>query len=416
VEGQEDWNAKLQATYIWQGKQPFSAAYSGPNSLSTDKEHSYSFSTTVALGLRPWAGGELYFDPEAAQGIPLSNLAGLGGLTNGEMAKSSGRELKIYSARLFLRQTWGQGGENETVESAANQLAGSVDKRRWVLTAGQMSVLDIFDGNVYSHDPRTQFLNWSLMTHGAYDYAADARGYTWGAVLEWYHDNWVIRGGRHIEPREPNQQSLDWQIGKHYSDQIEVEHTHLIAGQPSKLRGLLFRNDTKTSRYQDALDLASRTGAVPDMNLVRTGNQVKYGVGLNWEQAVSPSIGIFARSSWANGKTEVYAFTEIDRSVTAGVTAKGTAWSRAEDGVGAAWVQNGLSKVHREYLAAGGTGFFLGDGRINYRAENIIEMFYTLKLSQGVWMTLDWQRIQNPGYNADRGPTLVTSARMHTEF
>jgi len=412
----EDWNAKFQATYIWQGKQPFSAAYSGANSLSTGKEHSYSFSATAALGLRPWPGGELYFDPEAAQGIPLSNLTGLGGFTNGEMAKSSGPRLKIYDARLFLRQTWNQGGESEAVESAANQLAGSVDKRRWALTVGHMSILDVFDNNAYSHDPRTQFMNWSLMTHGAYDYAADARGYTWGAALEWYHDDWVIRGGRYLEPKEPDQQALDWQIGKHYGDQIEVEHAHQIGDQPGKLRGLLFRNYTKTSRYQDALDVAHLTGAVPDMNGVRTSNQVKYGAGLNLEQAISPNVGMFARGSWANGKTEVYAFTEIDHSVAAGVTGKGTAWGRAEDSFGAAWVQNGLSQAHRKYLAAGGASFFLGDGGLNYKPESIVEVFYSLKMSKGVWMTLDWQRIQNPGYNADRGPALVTSVRMHTEF
>lgn len=412
----EAWNAKFQATYVWQDKRPFSAAYSGANSLTTDKERSYSFTATAMLGWRPWAGGELYFNPEAAQGVPLSNLTGLGGFTNGEIARSSGPTLTAYQARLFLRQTWGMGGEQETVESAGNQLAGSVDKRRWVLTVGNLSVLDVFDGNAYSHDPRTQFLNWSLMTHGAYDYAADARGYSWGVALEWYHDDWVVRAGRFIQPKEPNQQALDPHIFQHYGDQIEVEHAHTLGGQPGKLRLLAFRNRARMSRFQDALDLAARTGGTPSIDEVRTGDQIKHGFGLNLEQAVSDDVGVFGRASWADGKTETYAFTEIDRSLSGGVLVKGTSWGRGQDSFGLALARNGLSKVHRDYLAAGGLGFFIGDGRLNYHPEIVFETFYSLNLTKAAWITLDWQRIRNPAYNADRGPANVASVRLHTEF
>lgn len=360
----ESWNLKFQSTYVWQEKGPFAASYSGANSLSADKERSYSFTATVALGFRPWAGGEFYVDPEAAQGIPLSNLAGLGGFTNGEMARSSGPTLKIYRARAFLRQTWGDGGEQEAVESAANQLAGMVDKRRWVLTAGNLSVIDIFDANLYNHDPRTQFLNWSVMTHGAFDYAGDARGYSWGLALERYVDDWVIRAGRFVEPKEPNQQILDDRLFKHYGDQIELEHAHELGGQPGKVRLLAFRNRTKMSRYQDALDLAAKTGDAPDINAVRTGDQVKYGLGLNLEQTITPDIGLFARGSWADGATETYAFTEIDRSISAGTLIKGARWGRSQDSVGLAFARNGLSQAHRTYLAQGGYGFFIGDGAL----------------------------------------------------
>lgn len=416
VQESEDWNAKFQATYVWQGKRPFSATYSGTNSLSADKEKSYSFTATAMLGWRPWAGGELYFNPEAAQGVPLSSLTGLGGFTNGEIARSSGPTLTLYRARLFLRQTWGMGGEQEAVESAGNQLAASVDKRRWVLTAGNLSVLDVFDGNAYSHDPRTQFLNWSLMTHGAYDYAADARGYSWGVALERYHDDWAVRAGRFIQPKEPNQQELDPHIFQHYGDQIEVEHAHTLGGQPGKLRVLAFRNRAKMSRFQDALDLAASTGGTPDINAVRTAEQVKYGFGLNFEQAVSADVGLFARASWANGGTETYAFTEIDRSVSGGVVVKGSAWGRGQGSFGIALARNGLSQVHRDYLAAGGLGFFIGDGRLNYRPETVFEAYYNQNLSKAAWITLDWQRIRNPAYNADRGPANVASVRLHTEF
>ena len=412
----ESWNAKFQATYVWQGKRPFSAAYSGRNSLTVDDEDSYSFTATAALGFRPWKGGELYVNPEAAQGVPLSGLTGLGGFTNGEIARTAGPTLKLYRARLFLRQTWGMGGEQQVVESDANQLAGVVDQRRWVLTAGNLSVIDIFDDNAYNHDPRTQFLNWSLFTHGAYDFAADARGYSWGVALEWYRDAWAVRAGRFIQPRQPNQQQLDRDIFQHYGDQIELEHAHVIGDQPGKLRVLLFRNRAKMSRFQDALDFAAQTGGTPDINAVRTGEQSKHGFGLNVEQAVSSDIGLFARASWADGRTETYAFTEIDRSLSGGVLIKGSAWKRGQDNVGIAVACNGLSQVRRNYLAAGGFGFFIGDGRLNYRPEAILEVFYNARLAKAAWVTLDWQHILNPAYNADRGPVDVASVRLHTEF
>ena len=412
----ENWNAKFQSTYVWQRKPSFSAAYSGPNSLSTDKERSYSFTATAFLGWRPWTGGELYFNPEAAQGVPLSNLTGLGGLTNGEMARTSGPELKFYRARLFLRQTWGMGGEQEAVESGPNQLAGMVDKRRWVLTAGNLSVTDIFDANTYSHDPRTQFLNWAIMTHGSYDFAADARGYTWGAALEWYHDDWALRVGRFIQPKLPNQQQLDRDIFSHYGDQIELEHSHMLGGQPGTVRLLAFHNRTRMSRFQDALNFAASTGTTPDINAVRTDVQGKSGFGINIEQAVNDDVGLFLRASRADGKTETYAFTEIERSLSGGVLVKGRSWGRADDTLGVAFARNGLSSVHRRYLEAGGVGFFIGDGSLNYRPEMLYETFYNIKVAKAAWLTFDWQYIRNPAYNADRGPVNVGSVRLHTEF
>lgn len=412
----EDWNAKFQMTYVWQDKRQFPAAYSGANSISPDKEKSYSFTATAAFGFRPWAGGEFYFDQEAAQGVPLSDLTGLGGFTNGEIARTAGPTLKFYRARLFLRQTWGLGGGEETVESDANQMAGTVDKRRWVLTAGNLSVLDLFDDNAYGRDPRTQFLNWSLMTHGAYDYAADARGYSWGIALERYHDHWALRVGRFIQPKEPNQLPLDFNISRHYGDQIEVEHAHSIGGQPGKLRLLAFRNRAKMSRFRDALDFAAKNGGAPDINLVRSGEQFKRGFGINLEQALDSDIGLFARGSWADGQTETYAFTEIDRSLSGGVLVKASAWRRGKDTLGVAFARNGLSQAHRDYLAGGGLGFFIGDGQLNYRPEAIFETFYSLNVTKGNWVSFDWQHIRNPAYNADRGPVNVVSIRLHTEF
>jgi hypothetical protein len=412
----EAWNAHAQTTYVWQGKAPFSAAYSSVNSLSPVREKSYSFTATAFLGLRAWDGGELYFNPEVAQGVPLSNLTGLGGLSNGEIARTAGPTPTFYVARAFLRQTWNLGGTPEPVASDANQLAGSVQPRRVVLSVGKLAVADIFDTNAYSHDPRTQFLNWSLMSAGAYDYAADSRGYSWGAALEWYHDDWVVRGGRFIQPKQPNQLALDPHIFTHYGDQIEVEHSHTLHGQPGKLRLLAFRNRTRMSRFQDALDYAAQHGGTPDINAVRNGEQVKYGFGLNLEQQLSANIGVFARANWADGKTETYAFTEIDNSVAAGAVLQGSLWGRAQDSIGIAAVQNGLSRQRRAYLAAGGLGFFIGDGALNYRPERILETYYSLGLIKGTTLTLDYQYIQNPAYNADRGPVSIGALRLHAAF
>ena len=413
---QEDWNAKFQSTYVWQSNEAFHSPYASKNSLSADANKSYSFTATAAFGIRLWQGAEIYLDPEVSQGVAFSNLTGLGGFTNGELARTSGANPTLYRARLFLRQTWGLGGDTEEVESKANQLAGIADKNRVVLTVGNMSILDIFDNNTYNHDPRSQFMNWSVMTHGAYDYAADSRGYSWGAALEYIQDDWAFRAGRFIQPKEPNQLDLDTKIFEHYGDQIEIEHAHELLGHEGKLRLLAFRNNTRISRYEDALALATQTGSVPDINLVRTEDHVKYGLGLNVEQAVNKDVGLFMRAMWADGRTETYAFTEIDRSLSAGTLIQGNIWHHPEDTVGLAFAMNALSKSHQAYLAAGGQGFFLGDGNLNYKTENIIEAFYNLNLNKYAWVSLDYQHINNPGYNADRGPVNFGGVRLHTEF
>ena len=412
---EEAWNAHVQTTYIWQKKPSFSAAYSGVNSLKPEAEKSYSFSATAALGWRPWSGGELYFDPELVQGVPFSDLTGLGGMTNGEQQKTGGPNPTLYRARFFLRQTWGLGGGKEAVESDANQLAGIVDQRRVVVTAGNLAVIDIFDNSAFAHDPRTQFMNWALLAHGAYDFAADARGYTWGAAIEYFYDDWAVRLGRFLQPAESNGLPLDKNILKHYGDQIELEHAHVIGEQPGKVRVLAFRNKTNLGSFRDALTDAPNNGGIPDVSRVRT-ERTKVGFGINAEQNLTPDIGVFARASWNDGASETYAFSEIDRSLSAGAVVKGRAWKRNDDAVGIALVRNGLSSAHRDYLAAGGHGAFIGDGELNYRPEAIVEAYYSVNVAKGAWITLDCQRIANPAYNASRGPVTVGSIRLHAQY
>ena len=412
----EKWNAKFQATYVWQRKRGFDAPYTGPMSLTPERERSYSLTTTASLGYRPWQGGEVYLDIEGAQGVPLSHLAGLGGASNGELAKTSGTRMKFYRARAFLRQTWNRGGELEAVESDAGQLAGMVDKRRTVLTVGNMAVIDMFDDNAYNHDPRTQFMNWSMMTYGAFDYAADARGYSWGAVLEWYHDNWALRYGRFLQPKEANGQPLDTRMFKHYGDQFEVEHAHLLAGQPGKLRGLVFHNRMLTASYADALSQAAQAGGVPSLEQVNRRERSKLGFGISLEQALGRDVGLFARASWNDGKTETFAFTDIDRSLSGGLLITGRSWGRARDTIGVGMARNYLSGVHRAYQAAGGIGPFIGDGGLSYKPELVFETFYSVGLGKRSSVSFDWQHVRNPGYNAVRGPVNMLAVRLHTEF
>jgi high affinity Mn2+ porin len=413
---EEQTTARFQTTYVWQAKPAFAAPYNGPNSLSPDRERGYTFSATAYLGVRPWRGGEFYWNPELVQGQPLSRLVGLGGLTNGEAQKGAGANPTLYQARAFLRQTWDLGGGHEQVESDLNQLAGRVDRRRLSLTIGNLGVIDVFDRNQYAADPRTRLLNWSFLTHGAFDYAANSRGYSWGAALEWFHDDWAVRAGRFLLPVAPNNQALDWGAARHHGDQAEIEHSHELAQRPGKVRLLVFRNRAVMSRYEDALAAAAATGTTPDIDAVRTREHSKVGFGLAIEQELRPGLGVWARVNRSDGQSETYAFTTIDNAVAGGVLLKGSSWGRSQDSVALGVARNGLSRVHQRYLAAGGLDFFIGEGRLNYRAEQIVEAYYTLGVTKHAALSLDWQYVRHPAYNADRGPVNVYGIRVHAEF
>ncbi|WP_295855564.1 carbohydrate porin [uncultured Xylophilus sp.] len=416
----ERFGIHAQATYIRQQKHAFQAPYSGVNSLSPERERSYSFTSTAFLGLRLAPETELYFNPEVVQGVPMSRLTGLGGLTNGELQKTAGAKPVAYRARLFLRQTWGLGGEREAVEADANQLAGVRDKRRVTVTVGNFAASDIFDDNAYAHDARTQFLNWSFLTHGAYDFAADSRGYSWGVALEYRHDDdWTVRAGRFLQPRESNGLKLDRRFFRRYGDQIELERSHTVAGRPGAVRLLAFRNVATMGGFRDALAYAAQTGDTPDVAPVRQ-RRTKLGAGVNLEQQVADDVGVFARWARNDGRSETYAFAEIDRSWSVGTTIGGRTWGRPADALGIAHAQNGLSPAHRDFLAAGGAGFFVGDGRLRYRTEQITETYYRIGFAGPAnlqnALSVGFQYIRNPAYNADRGPVRVVSARLHTEF
>jgi high affinity Mn2+ porin len=410
-----------QATYIWQRKPSFSAAYTGPKSMVPGAEKSYSFTTTADLGARLWPGAQLHFNPEGAQGVPLSSLTGAGGLSNGELQRGGTTVLKKYMARLFVQQRFDVGTETEKVEADFNELGGNYGAKRWTVTVGSFSLLDYFDNNPYAKDPREQFLNWSFMTHGAWDYPADARGYTTGAVVEYRTPAWSLRAGRAMQPKESNGLPLDRNLGRQYGDQLELDGNLPIALAAGPLRGrlLLFRNRVIAGSFADAI----ATGGVPDVSLVRRP-QTKTGWGATLEAPLGEDEGLFLRVSRNSGNLETYAFTEIDRQVSFGGQFTGSAWGRKQDRVGVAYAVNGLSAGHRDYLAAGGQGAFLGDGRLNYGGERVFETYYRWVLpdwsmragSLQTALSLGFQHLRNPGYNRDRGPVQTFSVRLHTEF
>jgi carbohydrate-selective porin OprB len=297
-------------------------------------------------------------------------------------------------------------------------MAGTVDRHRTVLTLGNFSTLDVFDDNAYAKDPRTQFMNWGNWTYAAFDYAADARGFGWGLAAEWYQGDWVLRAGRMTGPRVPNGLQVDFALGKHYGDQLELEHAHTLAGQPGKVRLLAWRNRAVLARFRDATEqLKANPGADPQtIFAVRRGERIKYGLGVNLEQALGRDVGYFLRMMRADGRTETHAFTEVDDSLSTGLLIQGKSWGRAGDTVGLSFMRNGLSKDRRNFLAAGGVSFFIGDGALDYRPERIVEVFYSLGLHKRLWLTADYQHIRNPAYNAARGPVSVLALRMHAQF
>jgi len=416
-------NVHGQTTYINQRYNNFTSSYSGQNSLSSLKSMSYTWSGTLFFGARLAPNTDIYFNPEVVSGVPFSGLVGLGGFTNGEATKASGAQAKFYSARAFVRQTINQEGSDVLLENEANQITQTVSSNRVVLTGGQFSTLDIFDDSRYAKDPRIQFMNWGNMTYLAYDYAADARGYSWGLAGEWYLDNWVMRAARMLAPKTPNGKDLNWQIFNTYGDQIEVERQHNIADLPGKVSVLAYRNRMILARFQDATNyvIANNAQGTQAINNVRNNYQYKTGIGINGEQALTKDLGIYGRAFTSDGHTETMSFTEADNSVSVGLGMNGTSWSRPKDSIGISIMQNGLSSFRRSYLQAGGVSYFIGDyagsgQTISYRPERIGEIYYNATVIKNVLAGLNFQHINNPAYNAARGPVNILSFRIHAEF
>ncbi len=404
----------FQQTVVAQGHPTFKARYSNINSLQPQQELKTTMTSTLFLGKRLWKHSSLIFNPEMAGGEGIGEAKGIAGFTNGEAFRVGDPKPAIYVARLMFQQTFNLKGVKIFTQSGLNNFSDSVSTQRIKLTGGKFSIADIFDCNTYSHDPRSQFLNWSLMSNGAWDYPANTRGYTWGIALEYFYNNMAIRGGSVMVPNYANGPYVDANINKAHAEVIEIESKFKLLKEKGVVRFLAFHNTAHMGNYAQAI---AAKDTAPDITTTRKYGRVKYGFGINIEQPIDVESGLFLRASWNDGKNETWAFTEIDRSISAGYSSSGKKWKRANDRFGIAFVANGLSNSHKHYLARGGYGFIIGDGQLlNYRPECITELYYLIHIMEHAFITPNYQFVVNQAYNKDRGPVHVFAIRFHFEF
>ena len=370
------------------------------------------------LGLKLWDGGELYYNPELFQGFGLHDTTGAAGFPNGEAQKSNFPYPHYSTSRLFLRQTIGLGGEQEKIESGYGQMAGTRDVSRLTFQVGRFAVHDVFDTNSYATDPRVDFMNWSIWAAGAFDYPADKIGLTYGGVAELNQKFWAMRAGYFLTGNQPNSNEFDMSLFKRGAYVGEFEARYSVLSRAGKLRVGVWADTYFSGSYREAVDLSL---AIPNLDptdaiiATRTG-RTKYGYYVNFEQSLTEQLAIFGRWSWNDGRNEISAFTDIDRSLMFGAAITGKAWGRPDDRIGVAGAVNALSPEHRDYIAAGGLGILIGDGMLNYHRERILETYYAMRVLKGLTLTFDYQYMVNPAYNADRGPISIFSGRLHGEF
>jgi high affinity Mn2+ porin len=403
-----------QFTAATQYHPSFSAKYSGQNSLTPDAESATAFVTTLYADLRLWRGGELLFNPEMSGGRGLSSTLGVAAFPDGIVYRVGDPAPAIYVARVAVSQTFNLGGGRVINEEGPNELAGTRDRDVLAITVGRFSVVDIVDGNRYANDPTTEFFNWALFASGAYDYPADTRGYTWGALADLAKGWWSVRGGVALEPYYANLAQMDWRITKSHGLMAEYEARYDLRGRPGASSLLLFMNTARMGSYEQVLGNPVLYGN--SVAATRADGRHKYGFALSVEQQLADTMGAFVRLSWNDGHNESWAFTEIDRSLAVGVTQNGRPWRRPQDIAGAAIVASGLSSWHERYLAGGGYGFIIGDGALNYGVEVVGDLYYKVQIDDMISFSAIYQPVINPAYNRDRGPVHVFSGRLHVAF
>jgi high affinity Mn2+ porin len=411
------WEIHGQTTFIYQGYPPFSAPYSGANSLIPEGQSRETWTTSAFIGVRLWEGAELYYNPELLQGFGLADTTGAAGFPNGEAQKSNFPYPRYNTSRLFLRQEIGLGGEREKVESEYGQLSGERDVSRITFQIGKFAVKDVFDGNSYAEDPRTDFLNWSIWAAGAFDYPADRLGLTWGVTAELNQKSWTARLGYFLVGNEPNANAFDMALFARGGYLGEFEMRYRPLDRPGALRLGVWLNQAFSGSYGEAVALANQYAITADQTIAQTRRgRTKYGLYLNLEQELTDDIGLFGRFSWNNGVSEIMAFTDIDTSLSLGVSIKGTRWGREQDRVGIAGALNSISRDHSSFLGAGGLGVLVGDGALTYGAEGVVEAYYAFQVAKGLTATADYQLLVNPAYNTVRGPVHVFSGRLSARF
>lgn len=398
IDSIEKYSLKFQMTSVYQWHPAFKANYSGTNSMLPEEQRALSLTSTLFLDVPLWKGGLFTFNPEMSGGEGLSSAKGLGGFPNGETFRIGDHKPVVYMARFLIKQLF-QFDNNKSL----------------TIVAGKFGLADYFDSSSFSHDPRTQFLNWSLMTHGAWDYAANTRGYTDGLYANYQFNDWQVRGSFSALPTNANGPNLKFNFTKSYAINLELEKKITFKNKDfSTIKILGFKNLANMGNY----NLANTTFITnPDITSVRQDRRTKYGIGINADYTHGDTWGLFGRISYNDGKNETWAFTEIDQSASLGINIKGKNWNRPNDFAGFAVVTNGLSKSHQKYQQLGGNGFMIGDGNLNYGTENIAEAFYSFAIPHTSFtLSPDYQYVINPGYNKDRGPVQFLALRFHTEF
>lgn len=411
---------RAQATFNLQGYPRFSAPPDGPLSLPRGGQARQSTSLTAFLSFRlPWEGGELHVNPEYFQGFGVNQTQGIAGFVNGDAQKTGTRGGTLYLARGYLRQTFALTGEREWQAGGPNQLAGWVPTRRITVLVGRFAAIDFFQNSAYAGDPRRQFQNWSFWGPGAWDFAANSRGYVDGLMVEGtLGPGLMLRYGAMLMPTTLNGNNLAPRPNN-VNHVVELDWRHRLFGRPGAIRPFGFYTTGRMGRFDDALAISAGLGIDPNAAIATTrrfGN-VKWGFGVLVDQEIADDVGLFARATWADGRTENFAFTQIDRSLAAGLSFKGELWGRAGHtaGIAAAW--NELSPNQRRFLAAGGVGLIIGDGSLRYAPERIIEAYYDLPVfRENLFLAANYQFVQNPGYNADRGPAHVFGMRLHARY
>ncbi len=417
------WTNHFQLTVISQSHFGFKSLYSGDNSLSNEAQYgATSITSTLFLGRRLWKGAAFYFNPEISGGEGLSSSLGVAGALNGETYRVGNAAPQVSFARAYLQQQIPLGQTNyENIEDDVNQIKGMVPADRITISAGKFAVSDFFDDNKFSHDPRTQFLNWSLMSNGAWDYPANTKGYTFGIVTELVKRKWAIKLSSVAVPTIANAPKMEYVLPGAHSETVEVERKILLNKRPGKLRFIISNTHSRAPSYQEGLKAIADNDTLL-LNVIsgdaenKTYGGKKFGLGFSGEQELTHDLGIFMRAGWNDGKDVSWAFTEIDQTLSAGLSLKGAKWKRADDVFGFAGVVSGISSGHREFLKSGGYGFIIGDGNLNYGHEAIMEVYYNAHLFKSFWFTADYQFVNNPGYNKDRGPVNAVAFRGHVEF
>ena len=411
----EPWNLHGQLTFVKQYHPSFTSPYQGTNSLRPGSNGEETADLTLFAGIRLWNGGAFYINPEIDQGFGLSNTLGAAGFPSGEAYKVGKSKPYLRLQRAFVRQRFDLGGDSQPIGPGANELGGAQTADNVTVTVGKFSVVDIFDTNGYAHDPRGDFLNWSIIDAAAFDYAADAWGYTVGGAVEWTQSWWTVRAGFFDLSDVPNSKTLEPGF-KEFALIGEIEGRYNLGGHPGKLKVLGFLNHGRMGSYGEAVSVGHETGTTPDTALVRRSAS-RPGLALNLEQEIRPDLGVFARLSVNNGSKEAYEFTDVNRSASAGLVLKGNPWNRADDSVGLAATVNGISGAARAYFAAGGVGILIGDGQLPHAGgEKIVETFYSMRVVEHFTVAANYQYVVDPAYNRDRGPVSVFALRVHAEF